>query len=39
VMDGQQYDYSTLDKEAVDFVKTARVILGHSLYSDSWLEI
>jgi len=39
VMDGQQYDYSTMDKEAVDYVKTAKVILGHTLYSDSWLEI
>jgi 5-methyltetrahydrofolate corrinoid/iron sulfur protein methyltransferase len=39
VMDGQEYDYSTMDKEAVDYVKTARVILGKSLFSDSWLEI
>jgi 5-methyltetrahydrofolate corrinoid/iron sulfur protein methyltransferase len=39
VMDGQEYDYSTMDKEAVDYVKTAKVILGVSLFSDSWLEI
>ena len=39
VMDGQEYDYSTMDKEAVDYVKTAKVILGHSLFSESWLEI
>jgi len=39
VMDGQEYDYSTMDKEAVDYVKTAKVILGHILFSDSWLEM
>ena len=39
VMDGQEYDYSTMDKEAVDYVKTARVILGKSLFSESWLEL
>ncbi len=39
VMDGQEYDYSTMDKEAVDYVKTAKVILGHSLFSESWLEV
>lgn len=39
VMDGKEYDYSTMDKEAVDYVKTAKVILGHSLFSESWLEI
>ena len=39
VMDGQEYDYSTMDKEAVDYVKTAKVILGHTLFSESWLDI
>lgn len=39
VMDGQEFDYSSMDKEAVDYVKTSKVILGQSLYSDSWLEI
>ena len=39
VMDGQEFDLAGMDKEAVDYVKTARVILGHSLYSDSWLEL
>jgi 5-methyltetrahydrofolate corrinoid/iron sulfur protein methyltransferase len=39
VMDGKEYDYSTMDKEAVDYVKTAKVILGHSLFSESWLDI
>ena len=39
VMDGKEYDFSTMDKEAVDYVKTAKVILGMSVFSDSWLEI
>jgi 5-methyltetrahydrofolate corrinoid/iron sulfur protein methyltransferase len=39
VMDGVEYDYSKMDKEAVDYVKTAKVILGHTLFSESWLEI
>jgi 5-methyltetrahydrofolate corrinoid/iron sulfur protein methyltransferase len=39
VMDGKEYDFSTMDKEAVDYVKTARVILGHTLFSESWLDI
>ncbi|MFZ5564356.1 MAG: dihydropteroate synthase [Thermodesulfobacteriota bacterium] len=37
VMDGEEPNVST--QEMVDYVKTARVILGHSLYSDSWLEV
>ena len=39
VMDGEDVDPSSLDKEQLDFYKTARVILGHTLYSDSWLEL
>jgi 5-methyltetrahydrofolate corrinoid/iron sulfur protein methyltransferase len=39
VMDGVALDTESLSKEARDYVKTARVILGHSLYSDSWLEL
>ena len=39
VMDGEGIDQGSLSKEMQDYVKTARVILGHSLYSDSWLEI
>jgi len=38
-MDGNAPDVSTLDKELVDFVKTVDVILGRTLYSDSWLEL
>lgn len=39
VMDGKEYDYSSMKKEEIDVVKTAKVILGHSLFSESWLEI
>ncbi|MBW2411746.1 MAG: dihydropteroate synthase [Deltaproteobacteria bacterium] len=39
VMDGQDPDMSSLSKEQQDYVKTVNVILGKTLYSDSWLEI
>ncbi len=39
VEDGEEIDMASLTKEEKDFVKTARVILGHTLYSDSWLEV
>jgi len=39
VMDGESVDMGSLSKELQDYVKTSRVILGHSLYSDSWLEL
>ena len=39
VMDGEEIDMGSLSKELKDYAKTARVILGHSLYSDSWLEL
>lgn len=39
VEDGTPIDMSSLSKEEADYVKTAKVILGHNLYSDSWLEI
>jgi 5-methyltetrahydrofolate corrinoid/iron sulfur protein methyltransferase len=39
VMNGEPIDTSKLSKEEVDYVKTARVLLGESLYSDSWLEL
>ena len=39
VMDGENVDMDSLSKEMQDYVKTARVILGHSLFSDSWLEV
>ncbi len=39
VMDGNQPDMGSLSKEMQDYVKTVNVILGNSLYSDSWLDI
>ena len=38
VMDGEALDLGSLSKEMQDYVKTAKVIMGHTLYSDSWLE-
>lgn len=45
VMDGEDVDDQSLPDDPndgwklIDYVKTARVILGQSLYSDSWLEL
>jgi 5-methyltetrahydrofolate corrinoid/iron sulfur protein methyltransferase len=45
VMDGEEVDESSLPDnpndnwKLSDYIKTAKVILGHSLYSDSWLEL
>ncbi len=39
VMDGNMPDMGSLSKEMQDYVKTVNVILGNTLYSDSWLEI
>ncbi|MFP4391625.1 MAG: dihydropteroate synthase [Desulfohalobiaceae bacterium] len=38
-MDGNIPDLSSLSQEMADYVKTAKVLLGKSLYSDSWLEL
>lgn len=37
VMDGE--NPSSESKELTDYIKTARVILGHELYSDSYLDL
>jgi 5-methyltetrahydrofolate corrinoid/iron sulfur protein methyltransferase len=39
IMDGNEPDMASLSKEMRDYAKTTNVILGRSLYSDSWLEI
>ncbi|MEN8246378.1 MAG: dihydropteroate synthase [Thermodesulfobacteriota bacterium] len=39
IMDGTEPDIDSLSKELQDFAKTTNVILGKTLYSDSWLEI
>jgi len=38
-MDGNQPNMAALSKEMQDYAKTVNVILGNTLYSDSWLEI
>jgi 5-methyltetrahydrofolate corrinoid/iron sulfur protein methyltransferase len=38
-MDGNAPDMASLSKEMQDYKKTVDVILGRSLYSDSWLEV
>ena len=39
VMAGEQVDMSSLPKQQQDYVKTVNVLMGKSLYSDSWLEL
>ncbi len=38
VMDGEEVDLSSLSREERDYVKTAEVLIGKTLYSDAWLE-
>jgi len=38
VMDGENIDLTSLTKEQVNYVKTTKVLMGKTLYSDSWLE-
>jgi len=39
MMDGNEPDIASLEKEMQDYAKTYKVIMGETLYSDSWLEI
>ena len=39
VVDGDDPGIEDLSEEVQAYVKTAKVLLGHSLYSDSWLEL
>ena len=39
VMDEEPVDMDSLSQELRNYAKTARVILGYTLYSDSWLEL
>jgi 5-methyltetrahydrofolate corrinoid/iron sulfur protein methyltransferase len=39
VMDGEEIDPKTLGKEEANYVKTTKVLIGKTLYSDSWLEL
>jgi cobalamin-dependent methionine synthase I len=37
-MDREDIDLSLLSPKEVDYVKTAKVLMGETLYSDAWLE-
>ena len=39
IMDGKSVDVASMSKELQNYAKTARVIMGQVLFSDSWLEI
>jgi 5-methyltetrahydrofolate corrinoid/iron sulfur protein methyltransferase len=39
IMDGEDVDMSKLSAKEVDYAKTAKVLLGQTLYSDSWLQL
>jgi len=39
MLDGNEPDVGSLSKEMQDYKKTVDVILGKTLYSDSWLEV
>jgi 5-methyltetrahydrofolate corrinoid/iron sulfur protein methyltransferase len=39
VMDGEEINLTSLGKEEADYVKTTKVLMGKTLYSDSWLEL
>ena len=39
VMDGEEIDLKSLSKEEANYVKTTKVLMGKTLYSDSWLEL
>ncbi len=39
VVDDEKIDLASLSKELQDYVKTAKILIKKSLYSDSWLEL
>lgn len=39
VMDKEDIDMSSLTQKEIEYVKTARVLMGETLYSDAWLEV
>jgi 5-methyltetrahydrofolate corrinoid/iron sulfur protein methyltransferase len=39
VMDGEEVDLKALRKEEANYVKTTKVLMAKTLYSDSWLEL
>ncbi|MCX8011757.1 MAG: dihydropteroate synthase, partial [Desulfobacterota bacterium] len=39
VMDGEEVPLASLNEKEIQYVKTARVLTGKTLYSHSWLEV
>ncbi len=39
IMDGEKPDIASLPKEMQNYARSVRVLMGESLYSDSWLEV
>jgi len=39
IMDGDRPDPAKLSPKVTEYYKTVRVLLGETMYSDSWLEI
>jgi 5-methyltetrahydrofolate corrinoid/iron sulfur protein methyltransferase len=39
MLDGNEPDMGSLSQELQNYAKTVKVILGKTLYSDSWLEL
>lgn len=37
-MDGEDIELSSLSQKEIEYVKTAKVLLGETLYSNAWLE-
>jgi len=39
IMDGEDVDLGSLSPQDRDYVKTTKVLMGETLYSDAWLEV
>jgi hypothetical protein len=39
MMDGEKIDLNSLNEEERKYAKSVRVLMGETLYSDSWLDI
>lgn len=39
IMDGEKVDMNTLSEDEVKYAKSVKVLMGESLFSDSWLEV
>jgi 5-methyltetrahydrofolate corrinoid/iron sulfur protein methyltransferase len=39
IVDGENVPKDSVDEKMVPYLKTAKLLMGHSLYSDSWLDL